>query len=67
MNYVKGVIAAIIVLIILTLALQNLAAVEVSFLFWSISLPKIVLILMVYVFGMISGWGLVELIKRWAA
>lgn len=36
---------------------------EVTLLFWSISVRKFVLILVVYVLGMLSGWGLVELIK----
>ena len=31
--------------------------------FWSITVPKFVLILVVYVLGMLSGWGLVELLK----
>jgi uncharacterized integral membrane protein len=38
--------------------------ISVSFLFWTMSMPKIVLILGTYLIGMLSGWGLVVLIKR---
>jgi uncharacterized integral membrane protein len=43
---------------------QNHASVDVSFLRWTMSMPKVFLILGTYVLGMLSGWGLVELIRR---
>jgi uncharacterized integral membrane protein len=43
---------------------QNRTSVDVSFLFWSISMPKVFLILGTYLLGMFSGWGLLELAKR---
>ncbi len=64
MRYVTGAIAAVALLAIAIFAIQNLAAVEVSFLVWSISISKCVVILGAYLFGMVSGWGLMELIKH---
>ena len=54
----------LLLLVIVIFSMQNRASVDVSFLIWSVSLPKVFLILGTYVLGMLSGWGLVELIKR---
>jgi uncharacterized integral membrane protein len=64
MHYVTGALAVLLVLVVATFAVQNLKPVEVDFLVWSTSLPKIVLILGTYVLGMLTGWGLVDLIRR---
>jgi uncharacterized integral membrane protein len=45
-------------------AIQNLGAVEVTFIVWTASISKIVLILGTYFLGMLTGWGLIELVKR---
>jgi uncharacterized integral membrane protein len=63
MRYVIGVVVGVLLLAILIFAIQNLAAVDVSFLVWSINIPKVVVILGSYVLGMVTGWGLVEVIK----
>jgi uncharacterized integral membrane protein len=63
MTYVKGALAIVLLLAVVVLAIQNRAGVDVSFLFWTFRSPKILLILGTYLFGMLSGWGLVELIK----
>ncbi len=64
MRYVMGVVWALLFLVIVIFSVQNLAAVDVSFLRWSLSMPKVFLILGTYILGMLSGWGLVPLIKR---
>jgi uncharacterized integral membrane protein len=64
MRYVTGTIAIVLLLAVLVFAVQNRAAVDVSFLAWSFSVPKVFLILGTYVLGMLSGWGAVELLKR---
>lgn len=64
MRYVTTTLAILLFLIVVIFSLQNRGAVDVSFLIWSTSLPKIFLILGTYVLGMVSGWGLVELLKR---
>ena len=51
------------VVIIAIFAIQNLGAVEVTFLVWSASVSKIVIILGTYVLGMLTGGGLLHLIK----
>jgi uncharacterized integral membrane protein len=64
MIYVTGGLAALLLLLVVAFAVQNLAGVDVAFLFWSVNVPKILLILGTYFLGMISGWGLIELVKR---
>jgi uncharacterized integral membrane protein len=63
MHYVTSGLAVLLLILVTIFAIQNFAAVDVVLLFWSISVPKFVLILVVYVLGMLSGWGLVELVK----
>jgi len=63
MRYVTMTLAVTLLLAIAVFAIQNLSAVDVSFLVWSFSLPKTLLILVTYALGMVSGWGLVELVK----
>jgi putative membrane protein len=38
--------------------IQNVAAVEVSFLFWSLSLSRALLIFFIFIIGFLSGWFL---------
>jgi uncharacterized integral membrane protein len=64
MNYVKGILALFLLVAVAILAIQNRARVDVAFLFWTFQSPKVLLILGTYVLGMLSGWGLVELLKR---
>lgn len=42
-------------------ALQNLASVEVSFLFWSMRMPRSILVLLVALVGFGAGYGWAEL------
>ncbi len=60
------VVAALwtLLLVILVFSVQNRASVDVSFLLWSASLPKVFLLLGTYLLGMISCWGLVGSIMR---
>ena len=64
MSYFTGVLAIVLLLIVVVFSIQNLGSVEVSFLVWTMSIPKIMLILGTYVMGMLTGWGIIELIKR---
>lgn len=43
---------------------QNLETVTIAYLGWSLSLPLPLLVLIVYLFGMISGWGLLTLLRQ---
>jgi len=64
MRYIVGGISVLLFLLILIFAIQNFEAVPVIFLRWSVSMPKIFLILGTYILGMLTGWGLVEVLKR---
>lgn len=64
MRYVTTALFVLLSLIVLIFAIQNREPVDVAFLVWSMSLPKIFLVLGTYVMGMLSGWGLVEIAKR---
>jgi uncharacterized integral membrane protein len=63
MQYVASALAIVLAIVVLIFGFQNLESVSVSFLAWSTSLPKIFLILGSYIFGMLSGWGLLGLMK----
>jgi putative membrane protein len=64
MRYATGAIAIVLLLAVLVFAIQNRETVGVSFLAWSMSIPKVFLILGTYMLGMFSGWGLLALLKR---
>jgi uncharacterized integral membrane protein len=64
MRLVTVVLAICALVAIVIFAVQNLAAVDVRFLFWSASISKVLVIVGSYVLGMVSGWGLVEVMKR---
>jgi uncharacterized integral membrane protein len=64
MRYVTGALAVILLILVIVFAVQNMASTDVAFLAWSISLPKVFLILGTYLLGMFSGWGVLELLKR---
>lgn len=64
MSYVTGTLAVLFLIVVVVFSIQNLESTNVSLLFWSVSMPKILLILGTYLLGMISGWGFMELIKR---
>jgi uncharacterized integral membrane protein len=64
MRYVTGTLAVCFLLAIVVFSVQNRASVDVSFLFWSASIPKVFLILGTYLLGMVSGFGLLHLLKQ---
>jgi lipopolysaccharide assembly protein A len=64
MRYVTGTLTVLLLVAIIIFSVQNRAAVDVSFLVWSVSLPKVFLILGTYLLGMATGWGLVQLVKK---
>jgi uncharacterized integral membrane protein len=42
--------------LVILFTLQNIAFVEVSFLFWSFELPRALLVFLIFVIGVVSGW-----------
>jgi uncharacterized integral membrane protein len=63
MHYVTGALVVVLLVAIAIFAIQNLEAVEVSFLFWSVNMSKVFVILGTYVLGMATGGGLVAAMK----
>jgi len=64
MRYVTGILGVVLFLIVAIFSIQNRDSVDVSFLVWSMRLPKVFMILGIYVLGMLSGWGLMVVIKQ---
>jgi uncharacterized integral membrane protein len=64
MRYVMGALTLMLLILVVVFSIQNREVVNVSLLFWSLSTPKVFLILGTYLLGMLSGWGVVELVKR---
>ncbi len=60
---ISTIAAGLALLAIAIFAVQNLGAVEISFLFWSMSVSKCLVVIGAYLFGMVSGWGLFDLTK----
>ncbi len=58
------ILAVVLLLAVLIFAFQNRETVAVSFIAWSISVPKVFLILGTFVLGMASGSGLVLVLTR---
>ncbi len=65
MHYIATAFGLLALAIVLIFSIQNLEAVTVSFLTWSIELSMIIVILGAYVLGMLTGWTAVHWIKRW--
>ncbi len=53
---VKLIIASILGVILLLFALQNMARVDVTFLFWTFEARRVVVIVMSFVIGIAVGW-----------
>ena len=60
----KQIITLILFILMLVLLLQNLLNVEIHLLFWSVSVPQAVLILVVLVSGCIIGYLLSSIQKH---
>jgi uncharacterized integral membrane protein len=63
MNQILVYLAIDFGIVVLIFSLQNMGAVDVTFLVWTASIPKVLLILGTYLLGMFSGWALLALYK----
>lgn len=61
---IRLVIGAVLLSLVLVFALQNVAIVEVQFLFWSVRLPRSLLIFVVLAIGVVIGWFLKGAMRR---
>ncbi len=64
MRYIKGSLAILALLAILTFSIQNLESIDVSFLSWSLKIPKFIVIVATYILGMITGAWLFDFLKH---
>ena len=64
MKYIKGALSIIVLALIALFAFQNLEAIDVSFLSWSLTVPKFLVIIGNYVLGMITGGWLFDFLKH---
>ena len=64
MQHIRSALAIVVLVFMVVFAIQNLGMVDVSFLVWSASMPKVLVILGTYVLGMLTGWGMIDLIKK---
>lgn len=64
MRYLKGSVTLLLLILITVFAVQNRAAVEISFFVWSVKAPQVFVIVGTYLLGMVTGWGLMGLLKR---
>ena len=64
MRYVRISLTVTLVVLISVFAVQNRQSVEISFLAWSVNAPQVFVIIGTYLLGMVTGWGLVELLRR---
>jgi len=60
--YAAGLIVLAVAVVVF--CVQNLETVSVAFLGWSVNIPLPLLVLLVYLFGMLSGWGLLAFLRR---
>jgi uncharacterized integral membrane protein len=63
MRYIKGALAVLALLAMIIFSIQNLEVVTVAFLSWSMSIPKVVIIVGTYILGMITGAWLFDFLK----
>jgi len=64
MRVVYAAVLLLLVAAVVVFCVQNLETVPVAYLGWSANLPLPLLVLIVYLFGMISGWGLLSFLRR---
>jgi putative membrane protein len=64
MRYIKGALSILVLALIVIFAVQNLEAIDVSFLSWSVTVPKFLVIIGNYFLGMITGAWLFDFLKH---
>lgn len=64
MRYIQLALFLIVLAAIGVFAWQNRALTTISFLNWSLSAPLALLSVVIYLLGMISGWGLIAFFRR---
>lgn len=64
MRYIKGVLSVLALLAMIIFSVQNLEVIDVSFLSWTMKIPKFLIIVFTYILGMITGAWLFDFLKH---
>ncbi len=64
MRTVYAILLLLFLIVVLIFAVQNLSAMEVMFLGWTITLPKAAVIVVSYLLGMVSGYSVLAFVRR---
>jgi uncharacterized integral membrane protein len=64
MRVLHGVLLVLLVGVTLVFCIQNLETYTVHFLGWSARLPFPVLVIIVYLLGMVSGWSVLSFLRK---
>jgi uncharacterized integral membrane protein len=60
----KGVAIFVIIILLLVILFQNLGIVQIHLLFWTIHMSLLLVILLPFIFGLITGWLVNSLMRR---
>lgn len=64
MQNLKSIATLLLIIAVLIFAIQNIAAVEIQFLFWSYSIPRALMIVVLLGIGFVIGLLVFSLISR---
>ncbi len=64
MRVIYGAVLLLFAAAVAIFCIQNLQTISIAYLGWKINLPLPIVVLLVYLFGMISGWGLLSFLRR---
>ncbi|MBT8434420.1 MAG: LapA family protein [Gammaproteobacteria bacterium] len=64
MKSLKSIISLLLIIVVMIFAIQNLAAVEIQFLFWSFSVPRALMIVTLMGIGFVIGILVFSLVFR---
>ncbi len=64
MRYLQSALLILFLLAILIFAAQNTESTSIRFVKWEAKLPLAILVILIYLFGMLSGWTVVGFVRR---
>ena len=64
MDKIKSIVLGTILFLLILFLVQNLKTVSINFLFWGIDLPRIVLVIFVFLAGAVFGALALSLLKQ---
>ena len=61
---IRRIIAIVALVIMALFSIQNLEAIDIAFLSWKISVPTVAVIIVSYLLGMATGWGIFGFVRK---